>query len=317
MQELTEKNNSIVEDEKDIKIGLMQNINGIFIIGRALKRIQEGKKYKTELGYNTFEEYIEQRIGFSKKTGYRYIEITSKLSENVSALTQNLTISKLYLIASAVENEQQALDIIQEKHIVNNEEKTIENMTTRELEQVVKEKKELAKQIKEEQEYSDELQQAIKDKEQQINKLKTEIETMQIPEKEIIEKEVVREVIPENLIKEKQHLEEELEQLRKRAEKAEDTIRSIRLETKIEEDNVFDTAKLDALLLNVKDFLAKNSKFTYLKEELQNIPPKKKRFVEQSVNSIKEWAMLMEQALDNRQDMVGNIIYGEGEIIDE
>ena len=43
------------------------------------------------------------------------------------------------------------------------------------------------------------------------------------------------------------------------------------------------------LLSNVRDFLSKNSKFTYLKEDLQNIPPKKRKFVEQAVNSIKEW----------------------------
>lgn len=152
MQELIE--NTIQQDEKDIKIGLMQNINGIFIIGRALNRIKDGKKYKTELGYNTFEDYLEQRVGFSKKTGYRYIEIANKLSENVSALTQNLSISKLYLIASAVENEEQAIEFIEEKHIVNNKEKTTEDMTTRELEQVIKEKKQIKEQLEAEQDLS-------------------------------------------------------------------------------------------------------------------------------------------------------------------
>ena len=71
------------------------------------------------------------------------------------------------------------------------------------------------------------------------------------------------------------------------------------------------------LLFNIRDFLSKNSQYTYLKEDLQNIPSKKKKFVEASVKSIKEWAMLMEQALENRQDVVGNIIFGEGEIINE
>ena len=70
------------------------------------------------------------------------------------------------------------------------------------------------------------------------------------------------------------------------------------------------------LLFNIKEFLDKNSKYTYLKEDLQKIPTKKKKYVEESVNSIKEWVMLMEQALDNRKDIVGNMIYGEGENID-
>lgn len=322
MQELIE--NTIQQDEKDIKIGLMQNINGIFIIGRALNRIKDGKKYKTELGYNTFEDYLEQRVGFSKKTGYRYIEIANKLSENVSALTQNLSISKLYLIASAVENEEQAIEFIEEKHIVNNKEKTTEDMTTRELEQVIKEKKQIKEQLEAEQDYSSELQEEIKQREEKIRELQTEIEKIQIPEKEIVEKEVVKEIIPEHIIKEKETLKQQLteqkqqlEKLQKRAEKAEGTLKSIRLEDNLEKDAVFDTAKLDMLLFNIRDFLSKNSQYTYLKEDLQNIPSKKKKFVEASVNSIKEWAMLMEQALENRQDVVGNIIYGEGEVINE
>ena len=261
-------NNSITEDEKDIKLGLRQNVNGIFIIGRALKRIREEKKYKTELGYNTFEQYIEERVGFSRKTGYRYIEIANKLSENVSALTQNLSISKLYLIASAVENEEQAIEFIEEKHIVNNKEITAKDMTTRELERVVKEKKEIKKQLEEEQELSNELQEEIKEKEKQIKTLQNEIENIQIPKKEIIEKEVVKEVIPENLILEKQELEEELKTLRARAEKAENTISRMKLDKEIHQDKVYSNVKLDNLLMNIKTFLDNASKYTYLKEEL-------------------------------------------------
>ena len=303
---------SILEYEKDIKTGLMQNINGVFIIGRALKRIQEEKKYKTSLGYNTFEEYIEQRVGFSRTTGYRYIEIANKLSENVSTVIQNFSIRKLYAIASAVENEEQAIDFIKEKHIVNNQEKTANDMTTRELEQVVREKKEIKKQLETEQEYSQELQEAIKEKDRQIEELK---QIKNAPQ--IVEKEIIKEVVPSRIQEQIEELEKAKGQLESKLETAEDTIKSIKIDSNIERDRVFDTAKLDMLIFNVQDFLEKNSRFTYLKEDLQNIPTKKKKFVEQSVNSIKEWVMLMEQALDNRQDIVGNIIYGEGEIIDE
>lgn len=315
-------NNSIVEDEKDIKIGLMQNINGIFVIGRALSRIKEGKKYKTELDYNTFEEYLEQRIGFSRMTGYRYVEIADKLSENVSARLQNFSIRKLYLIASAVENEQQAIEFIEEKHIINNEEKTVDDMTTRELEQAVKEKKELKKRLDDEQEYSNKLQKSIQEKEQEIKDLQDKIDKIPVPKKEIIEKEVVKEVIPEKVIQEKALLKQQIEkqkqqlvEIQKRAEKAENTLKGIRLENNLAKDEVYDNAKLDTLIYNINDFLNKNSKYTYLKEDLQHIPSKKRKFVEEKVNSIKEWVMLMEQALDNRQDVVGNMIYGEGEII--
>lgn len=310
-------NNSITEDEKDIKLGLRQNVNGIFIIGRALKRIREEKKYKTELGYNTFEQYIEERVGFSRKTGYRYIEIANKLSENVSALTQNLSISKLYLIASAVENEEQAIEFIEEKHIVNNKEITAKDMTTRELERVVKEKKEIKKQLEEEQELSNELQEEIKEKEKQIKTLQNEIENIQIPKKEIIEKEVVKEVIPENLILEKQELEEELKTLRARAEKAENTISRMKLDKEIQQDKIYSNVKLDNLLMNIKTFLDNASKYTYLKEELQKIPTQNRKILESKINEVESWTILMKQALRNENNMVGNVIFGEGEIINE
>ena len=219
----------------------------------------------------------------------------------------NLGTRKLLALAGLDEEDRQ--EVIQENDV--------EDMSTRELEQVVKEKKEIKKQLDLEKEYSQELQEAIKQKEEQIRDLQNEIENVTKPEIQTVEKEVIKEVTPKELILEKQALETEVEELRKRAEKAENTLRSIRLEDNLEKDKVFDTAKLDILLFNMKDFLDKNSKFTYLKEDLQNIPNKKKKFVEQGVNSIKEWTMLMEQALDNRQDVVGNIIYGEGEVIDE
>ena len=196
-------------------------------------------------------------------------------------------------------------------------ENNVEDMTTRELERAVKEKKEIKKQLELEQEYSQELQEAIKDKEAKIKNLQNEIENIQVPEKEIIEKEVVKEVIPENLILEKKALEEEVSTLRKRAEKAEGALKSVKLESKVEKDDIYYKNNMDLLLVNIKDFLDRASKYTYFKEELQKIPKQKRQYIEKGVTSVKDWVTLMEQALDNRQDVVGNIIYGEGEIINE
>ena len=181
----------------------------------------------------------------------------------------------------------------------------------------VKEVKELTRKLKEEQEYSNELQEAIKEKEKQINRLKTDIENIKKPEKEIVEKEVIKEVIPENLILEKQSLEEELEILRKRAEKAENTLSRIKLDKEISQDKVYSNAKLDNLLVNIKDFINNASKYTYLKDEFQKIPPQNKKILENKINEVENWTMLMKQALRNDENMLGNIIFGEGEIINE
>ena len=135
--------------------------------------------------------------------------------------------------------------------------------------------------------------------------------------KEIIEKEVVKEVIPENLILEKQELEEELKTLRARAEKAENTISRMKLDKEIHQDKVYSNVKLDNLLINIKTFLDNASKYTYLKEELQKIPTQNRKILESKINEVESWTILMKQALRNENNMVGNVIFGEGEIINE
>lgn len=304
MQELTEFN--IEKTTTEILMLKDQTAQNIIEIGKRLLNVKEN------LEHGEFKKWVKEKIQFTDRTAQRFMQIAREFP-NTTAMS-HLGSTKLFLLAGLDEEDR-------EEVMQNN---NVEDMTTRELEQVIKEKKEIKKQLEEEQEYSEELQQAIKDKETQIKNLQNEIEKMQIPEKEIIEKEIVKEVVPEHLINEKEDLKQsiaeqqkQLETLRKRAEKAESTLRNIKLEDNLEKDEVFDTAKLDMLLFNIKDFLSKNSKYTYLKEDLQNIPSKKKKFIEQGVNSMKEWAMLMEQALENRQDIVGNIIYGEGEIINE
>ena len=304
MQELTEFN--IERATAKILMLKEQTAQNIIEIGKTLIEV------KNNLEHGDFGRWLETEVSFSHYSANRFMKIAKEFSNSTSMC--NLNSTKLFLLAGLDEEDRQ--EVMQSNNV--------EDMTTRELEQVIKEKKQIKKQLEAEQDYSNELQEAIKQKEEKIRELQTEIEKIQIPEKEIVEREVVKEVVPEHLLKEKEMLKQEIEQqkqqlekLQKRAEKAEGTLKNIRLEDNLEKDAVFDTAKLDMLLFNIRDFLNKNSQYTYLKEDLQNIPSKKKKFIEASVNSMKEWAMLMEQALENRQDVVGNIIYGEGEIINE
>ena len=304
MQELTEFN--IEKTTAEILILKDQTAQNIIEIGKRLIKVKEN------LEHGEFTEWLKQKVDISHRTANNFMKVATTFSN--SQAIANLGSTKLFLLAGLEEEERQ--EVMQENNV--------EDMTTRELEQVIKEKKQIKEQLEAEQDYSSELQEAIKQKEQKIRELQIEIEKIQIPEKEIVEKEVVKEIVPEHLLREKEMLKQEIEQqkqqldkLQKRAEKAEGTLKSIRLEDNLEKDAVFDTAKLDMLLFNIRDFLSKNSQYTYLKEDLQNIPSKKKKFIEAGINSIKEWAMLMEQALENRQDVVGNIIYGEGEVINE
>ena len=297
MQELTEFN--IEKTTAEILILKDQTAQNIIEIGKRLIKVKEN------LQHGQFLNWLENKVEFSRYTANRFMKIATEFS-NVSTV-QHLGSKKLFLLAGLDEEDRQE---------VMNENK-VEDMTTRELERVVKEKKEIKKQLKEEQELSNELQKEIKEKEKQIKTLQNEIENIQIPKKEIIEKEVVKEVIPENLILEKQELEEELKTLRARAEKAENTISRMKLDKEIHQDKVYSNVKLDNLLININTFLDSASKYTYLKEELQKIPTQNRKILESKINEVESWTILMKQALRNENNMVGNVIFGEGEIINE
>ena len=297
MQELTEFN--IEKTTAEILMLKDQTAQNIIEIG---KRLIDAKN---NLPHGEYLSWLENKVDFSDRTARNFMKVANTF-ENWQPVA-NLGTRKLLALAGLDEENRQ--EVMQENNV--------EDMTTRELEKVVKEKKEIKKQLEAEQEYSNELQDAIKEKEKQIKTLQNEIENIQVPQKEIIEKEVVKEVIPENLILEKQELEQELDALRKRAEKAENTLSRMKLDKEIQQDKVYSKVKLDNLLINIKTFLDNASKYTYLKEELQKIPIQNRKILESKINEVESWTILMKQALRNENNMVGNVIFGEGEIINE
>ena len=297
MQELTEFN--IEKTTAEILILKDQTAQNIIEIGRRLIEVKE------RLEHGEYLKWLKEKVDFTERTAQRFVKVATTFSNSQSLA--NLGSTKLFLLAGLDEENRQ--------EIMN--ENKVEDMTTRELERVVKEKKEIKKQLEEEQELSNELQEEIKEKEKQIKTLQNEIENIQVPKKEVIEKEVIKEVVPENLILEKQKLEEELEMLRKRTEKAENTLSRMKLDKEIQQDKVYTNVKLDNLLINIKTFLDNASKYTYLKEELQRIPTQNRKILESKINEVESWTILMKQALRNEKNMVGNVIFGEGEIINE
>lgn len=297
MQELTEFN--IEKTTAEILILKDQTAQNIIEIGRRLIEVKE------RLEHGEYLKWLKEKVDFTERTAQRFVKVATVFSNTTPV--SHLGTRKLLALAGLDEEDRQ--EVMKENKV--------EDMTTRELERVVKEKKKIKKQLEEEQELSNELQEEIKEKEKQIKTLQNEIENIQIPKKEIIEKEVVKEVIPENLILEKQELEEELKTLRKRAEKAENTLSRMKLEKEIQQDKVYSNVKLDNLLINIKTFLDNASKYTYLKEELQKIPTQNRKILESKINEVESWTILMKQALRNEKNMVGNVIFGEGEIINE
>ena len=88
----------------------------------SLKEMRDGKLYK-ELGYQNFEDYCENEVGFSRMQAHKYIAIVENVNlENVNSSLQ-IGVSKLYLLSTISESEQQE---ISEK--VNLEETTVKQL---------------------------------------------------------------------------------------------------------------------------------------------------------------------------------------------
>ena len=101
---------------------------------KNLKEMHDGKLYK-EFGYQNFEDYCKNEIGFSRTNAYRYISIAENVNpENVTPGLQ-IGMKKLYLLSTISESEQHE---ITEK--VNLEETTVKQLKA-EIDKLKSEKK--------------------------------------------------------------------------------------------------------------------------------------------------------------------------------
>lgn len=109
---------------------------GLWNIGNELKIIKDTRSYE-EKGYNDFEEYVESELKYSKRHANRFIQIAGEYTGTSMSQIPRLGITKLISLTDLPTEEREAFI----------EENPVEDMTTRELRQAIKEKKELEKKI--------------------------------------------------------------------------------------------------------------------------------------------------------------------------
>lgn len=275
-----------------------QTAQNIIEIG---KRLIEAKE---NLQHGEFTEWLKKKVDIGHRTANNFMKVASTFSNSQSLA--NLGSTKLFLLAGLDEEDRQ------EVMKGNN----IEDMTTRELEQVVKEKKEIKKQLEAEKEYSEELQEAIRDKETQINELKEKIENIKIPEKEIIEKEVIKEVVPDSIKSQVEQLEKERSELFRKYEEAKSTIVSMNNMKNSEIGQKYYDYGFDGLSSEIASFLRNTSKYTYMEQEYSELNISKKTLIKNGIKKIENWLIDMKKAM-NENLMIGNNIYLEEENEDE
>lgn len=104
--EITEKTDTMPTERQNRAAQLTQRIlangsiaaNSMIEMGRDLKTVRDERLF-TELGFGSFEEYCEKKVGIGKRHGYNFIQVYEKFGEEKLQQLQGLGITKLLEIA--------------------------------------------------------------------------------------------------------------------------------------------------------------------------------------------------------------------------
>ncbi|MCO4330266.1 DUF3102 domain-containing protein, partial [Staphylococcus hyicus] len=177
--------NDLTTIETEIKS--YQNIAGqsIFEIGRRLKHVKEN-----DLAHGEFGNWLKN-INLDRTQAYRFIKVSEEIKD--VGTYQHLGLRALSEIASLPEPERT------KEHVTSSgEAKTPDEMTVREL-------RELKKQIKQRDEQNAQLQSQVEQAQRSESIARKQLEEVENREPEVIEREVVKEVVPDDV---KQQLEQ-------------------------------------------------------------------------------------------------------------
>ncbi len=109
----------------------------LYQMALGFKKMRDEKLY-VALGYQNFEEYCEQKVGFSRRNVYNYISVVENLSKDFVNSSSQIGIKRLTLLSKL--SEEQRTEII--------ENTDFENTTVKELQEEIKRLKADKEQLK-------------------------------------------------------------------------------------------------------------------------------------------------------------------------
>lgn len=148
----------------EILILKQQTAQNIIEIGKRLTIV------KSNLPFGEWGNYLKQKVDFTDRTAQKFIKVAEEFGKTNTY--SDLPVSKLYAL----------LDIPQSERETFVKENNVSEMSTRQLQQAIKEKKEAEKKIKDLEEERFSLRKMLNER----------------PKEKIVEKEVIKEVIPQD-----------------------------------------------------------------------------------------------------------------------
>lgn len=163
MNELKRQAKPLEESEAIIKSNENFVGMGIWNIGNEFKYIRDNKTY-LQKGYSGFSEYIEAELKYERSQAYNFITIAEKYSVQSIGQVAHLGIVKMLELSKFEEP--------QRKEIINSN--PIDEMTTRQLQEVIKAKKQADLKI-------EELEQKLLLEQKEIEVTKEVIKQVEVP----------------------------------------------------------------------------------------------------------------------------------------
>lgn len=117
----------------EILILKQQTAQSIIEIGKRLMLVKEN------LPHGEFGKYLKEKVDFTDRTAQNFIRVATEFS-NTKAIA-DLSITKVYALLDLPTEEREGF--LSTSHEINGQTKTVDEMTTRQLQQAIKEKKAL------------------------------------------------------------------------------------------------------------------------------------------------------------------------------
>ncbi len=265
-----------------------QTAQNIIEIGKRLIQAKE------VLPHGEWGKWLKERVEFTERTAQRFMRVAIEVSKTTSL--SDLPISKVYVLLDLPPEERE--EFISLPHEVNGQEKTIDIMSTKEVQQLIKEKNQIEAEKKH---LEAELQSQISEKDHEIERLANEEAYIRqrLKEKDeairraILNKPETEVKAPEdyNIIKaENQRLAEQNKTL---FDQKQQLARQVQ-ETKSLHTDLVNITEFRA---NVGSFLDHMAKYTYYAESFSLIEKRQQTEFEKQVEKIESWCAEVRQAI--------------------
>lgn len=295
--------NDLTTIETEIKS--YQNIAGqsIFEIGRRLKHVKEN-----DLAHGEFGKWLE-RVGLDKYQASRFIKVADEQPKLHSGA--NLGLKALYQIATIPEEHRE-----EKQQTSSGEMKTPYEMTN-------KEREEFKRQLKQRDEQNAQLQSQVEQAQRSEEIAKKQLEDAESREAEVVEKEIVKEVVPDRINKQLENLkndkklleqrEKELSDLKRRFKEQEqqpETDKYKRDSNLTEEEQITSIrfqveTNLLALRNDANEFLDKAAHTPYREAAIARASQRTKNMMFDVVEEMEAWTRQMRNALNTSQIVEG------------